>query len=199
MKVTHHDRHPPAAAPWAPHAPRPWRADEDYNSILDANGNDVADVYCGDNTKAALDSETLEFILAAVNNFTGAPPPPVAAVNATQPDEATVARDWLILKDGYYYRPNRAGYTKEVSAAGRYTKAEADREAAIEPWHMSAVHITTIPTTQPAEATVERVGRAIADADMEDYMEDWKIYDKRARAAIAALAPPPGGEGSCGR
>ena len=34
---------------------------------------------------------------------------------------------------------------------------------------------------------VERVGRAIADADDEDYMEDWRRYDARARAAIMAM------------
>lgn len=41
-------------------------------------------------------------------------------------------------------------------------------------------------------STVERIGRAIAGADDEDYMEDWKRYDKRARAAIKALSNPPG-------
>lgn len=40
---------------------------------------------------------------------------------------------------------------------------------------------TTIP-----DAILERVGRAIADADQEDYMEDCVIYDKRAAAAIRA-------------
>lgn len=55
------------------------------------------------------------------------------------PDCATNdgAKVWLIKKDDFYYRANRCGYTKEVSAAGRYARAEADREAAIEPWHMS--------------------------------------------------------------
>lgn len=35
-------------------------------------------------------------------------------------------------------------------------------------------------------ASVEGVGRAIAGADGEDYMEDYKRYDERARAAIKA-------------
>lgn len=42
-----------------------------------------------------------------------------------------------------------------------------------------------IKTTKP-DAILERVGRAIADADQEDYMEDCVIYDKRAAAAIRA-------------
>ena len=33
---------------------------------------------------------------------------------------------------------------------------------------------------------VEHVGRAIADADMEDYMEFYHLHDARARAAIRA-------------
>ena len=57
-------------------------------------------------------------------------------------NQATEPRDHLILKDGYYYRPNRAGYTQDVTAAGRYTKAEAEREAQVEPWHMRAVPLS---------------------------------------------------------
>lgn len=49
-------------------------------------------------------------------------------------------REYLIRKGGYYYRPNCSGYTTSKFEAGRYTKAEAEREAAVEPWHMSAIH-----------------------------------------------------------
>ena len=52
---------------------------------------------------------------------------------------------WLIRKGGYYYRPNRAGYTTSKAEAGRYTEAEARKEADIEPWHMSAVHADDSP------------------------------------------------------
>ncbi|MBS7669375.1 hypothetical protein [Croceicoccus gelatinilyticus] len=34
---------------------------------------------------------------------------------------------YLIRKAGYYYRPNSQGYTTEISAAGLYTLAEAER------------------------------------------------------------------------
>lgn len=37
---------------------------------------------------------------------------------------------------------------------------------------------------------VETVARAIAGADDEDYMEDHARYDRRARAAIAAMRKP---------
>ncbi|HQT62795.1 hypothetical protein [Acidiphilium sp.] len=39
------------------------------------------------------------------------------------------------------------------------------------------------------DALVERAGRAIADHDMSDYMEDYRIYDGQARAAISAIRP----------
>ncbi len=49
-------------------------------------------------------------------------------------------REWLIRKSGYFYRPDRSGYTKDVIAAGLYTEAEAKAEAAIEPDCMTAMH-----------------------------------------------------------
>lgn len=36
------------------------------------------------------------------------------------------------------------------------------------------------------DKVVEQIGKAIAEADSEDYMEDWRRYDARARAAIRA-------------
>lgn len=47
-------------------------------------------------------------------------------------------RNWVIIKRGYFYRPERAGYTANVGEAGLYTRKEAEAEASIEPWHMSA-------------------------------------------------------------
>lgn len=61
----------------------------------------------------------------------------------------------LVKKDGYYYRPNRSGYTTRVSEAGLYTKEEAEREAAIEPWHMKAIARADIPADQLDEAEVK--------------------------------------------
>lgn len=46
--------------------------------------------------------------------------------------------NWVIRKRGYFYRPDRAGYTASIAQAGRYTEQEAKAEAAIEPWCMSA-------------------------------------------------------------
>lgn len=63
-------------------------------------------------------------------------------------------REWLILKGGYFYRPDRSGYTRDVIAAGLYTEAEAKAEAAIEPDCMSAVHAM-------AFAAPIRAGRAL--------------------------------------
>lgn len=72
------------------------------------------------------------------------------------PAMETDAPVWLIKKGGYYYRPNRSGYTREVSAAGRYTRVEADREAAIEPWCMSV--------EREPEPTIDRVMLALRSA-----------------------------------
>lgn len=60
-------------------------------------------------------------------------------------------REWLIRKNGYFYRPNRAGYTCEKVAAGRYTKAEADAEAAIEPHNFTVLHESEVPDAPEVE------------------------------------------------
>lgn len=57
----------------------------------------------------------------------------------------TEPREYLICKNGYFYRPNRAGYTMEKAAAGRYTKAEAEREARIEPHNFTVLHESEVP------------------------------------------------------
>ena len=45
--------------------------------------------------------------------------------------------DWVIRKSGYFYRPNRSGYTQNIAEAGRFTEKFARDEAAIEPHRMS--------------------------------------------------------------
>lgn len=62
--------------------------------------------------------------------------PASAQETGTEPDA------WLIVKNGYYYRPNRAGYTSSIEDAGRYTEAEAKTEAAIEPSIMRAIPLS---------------------------------------------------------
>lgn len=72
-------------------------------------------------------------------------------------------REWLIRKDGYFYRPNCQGYTTRKIEAGRYTKAKAEAEASVEPWHMSAVHQDDIPD-EPAVADLNsEITRLTAD------------------------------------
>lgn len=39
----------------------------------------------------------------------------------------------------------------------------------------------------PSKELIEKVARAMAGADMEDYMEDFKSYDRRAQAAISTI------------
>ena len=52
---------------------------------------------------------------------------------------------YLIRKGVYFYRPNYQGYTTVKAEAGRYTKRDAEHEAAIEPKNMSAVKADDVP------------------------------------------------------
>lgn len=66
------------------------------------------------------------------------------------------AREYLIKKGSYFYRPNCQGYTSFKFDAGRYTKSHAEKEAAIEPWHMQAIHQDDVPEeTAPDKAFSE--------------------------------------------
>ncbi|WP_205836087.1 MazG-like family protein [Methylobacterium brachiatum] len=64
--------------------------------------------------------------------------------------KAVLAEPYLIRKGGYYYRPNRCGYTATPHDAGHYTREEAEAEASIEPWHMSAVKLSDALATLTA-------------------------------------------------
>lgn len=56
--------------------------------------------------------------------------------------------NYVIRKGMFYYRPNCQGYTAHIADAGRYTKAQAEREASVEPWHMQAICIDTMTWEQ---------------------------------------------------
>jgi Lar family restriction alleviation protein len=101
----------------------------------DACGIDINDEYEAD--------------AVAAWNRRASPPAPAA-----EPVAKEGASAWLIRKGSYYYRPNRCGYTASKAEAGRYTEAEAKREAAIEPWHMFAILADDVPgpSTHPLDA-----------------------------------------------
>ncbi len=64
--------------------------------------------------------------------------------------------EYLIKKGAYFYRPNSQGYTSFKFDAGRFTKARAEAEASIEPWHMQAIHQDDVPEeTAPDKAFSE--------------------------------------------
>jgi hypothetical protein len=119
--------------------------------------------------------------------------------------EADLAR-WLIVKRGYFYRPNRSGYTQSKARAGRYTEAEARREAEIEPASMSAVHeddaaSTTCPVCgAPCPDNDERKEWHRSEPYKQGYSAAWKdaitwlhkqadsMADWRAKAILNSAA-----------
>ena len=92
-------------------------------------------------------------------------------------------REWLIRKGGYYYRPNCAGYTTSKFEAGRYTKAEAEREAAVEPWHMKAVHQDDVED-DPVSARVRMDSARIAA--LEAQLAELEAENERLRTLVMA-------------
>ena len=74
-------------------------------------------------------------------------------------------REWLILKGNHFYRPNKRGYTTSKTEAGRYSEADALREASIEPWHMSAVHQDAVPEDAVAVDLAAEVDRLKRERD----------------------------------
>jgi hypothetical protein len=73
-------------------------------------------------------------------------------VTSDTPTQTAEPQDHLILKGGHYYRPNRCGYTASPVEAGRYTKAEAERECRVEPWHMRAVPLSEFRSSPDVSA-----------------------------------------------
>lgn len=70
-------------------------------------------------------------------------------------------RCYLIKKGGYWYRENRFGYTAHKYDAGRFTKAEADAEVAVEPWHMLAIHENQV-SDDSSPATMQELKQELA-------------------------------------
>lgn len=80
-----------------------------------------------------------------------------ALPDAQKPPKPSDGREWVILKSGHFYRPDRSGYTSEVIAAGLYSEGDAKAEAAIEPDIMRARHVSEYRTEiEAARANVAR-------------------------------------------
>jgi hypothetical protein len=107
---------------------------------------------------------------------------------------------YLIKKGAYFYRQKYQGYTNFKFDAGRYTKEQAEAEASVEPWHMSAVHEDDVPDTQDPDkfiaglrAEIAELKRQIVTAQKVDEQQTADFIKDRAeiarlRAAIAGIA-----------
>ncbi len=69
---------------------------------------------------------------------------------------------YLIKKGGYFYREKWCGYTQFKFDAGRYTKAEAEAEASVEPWHMSAIHENEVPDERESDKFIAELRATIS-------------------------------------
>lgn len=97
-------------------------------------------------------------------------------------------REWLIRKGSLYYRSNRAGYTAIKGAAGRYTQAEAEREAAVEPGHIVAVHQDRVPDDPvPASEAAATILRKRV-AELEGALERLS-WSEKGFAILSSLPP----------
>lgn len=71
--------------------------------------------------------------------------------------------DHLIKKGSYFYRANKSGYTSFKFDAGRYTKADAEAEASVEPWNMKALHQDDVPDDTDPDRYVSELKAEIAE------------------------------------
>jgi len=72
---------------------------------------------------------------------------------------------YLIKKGAYFYRADKSGYTSFKFDAGRYTKEEAEAEASVEPWHMSAIHEDDVEEDNFVDKEVSQLRRRLALAE----------------------------------
>lgn len=99
-------------------------------------------------------------------------------------------REYLIKKGSYFYRANKSGYTMSKFEAGRYTEADARKEAEIEPWHMSALHQDEVPDDtasasvgELAEALKTVLASLVATTSLIIRAEDMKVRPSKAVAS----------------
>lgn len=105
--------------------------------------------------------------------------------------ELAERREWLIRKNGYFYRPNRAGYTLEKVAAGRYTRAEADREASVEPENFTVLHESEVPDAPEVDqlkASLSQLHQRIAEANRS--AGEWEDLHRELFDAVMSCADP---------
>lgn len=101
--------------------------------------------------------------------------------------------EWLIRKDGYFYRPNCQGYTTHKHEAGRYTKEKAEKEASVEPWHMKAIHESEWPDDAVSlnykgkDARIATLEAQLAEAQRVSAIAGWNACRKSLWAVCESV------------
>jgi hypothetical protein len=105
----------------------------------------------------------------------------------------TEAVDYLIKKGSYFYRPNKQGYTSFKFDAGRYTKADAEAEASVEPWHMKSIHQDDVPEDTAPDKHISGLHAEINRLRALLYHADSFVIDgiTEAKSQVERNAPYP--------
>ena len=83
---------------------------------------------------------------------------------ASEPAAASAPQNWVVRKNGYFYRPNSRGYTASILEAGRYTREEAEAHAAASSGEVTAHPASDFPAPAPAPSEWVMVPRQPTEA-----------------------------------
>ncbi len=81
-----------------------------------------------------------------------------------------MSEPWVIQKNGAFYRPDRAGYTNYIAAAGIYTREEAEAEERGEPHSITAIPLSKFRAELVRNFEMAKTRLELLDADIDGDM-----------------------------